>query len=92
MSLRISYRARSAPPAWPIVEPPPIVDKSAGRDGAELRRQTAVMLANRHLLQRIAALPRLTQDQERLAIAQFRIKNGVTRCPPAYLLPTNNAL
>jgi hypothetical protein len=93
MSLKISYRAPAAPPAWPVVvEPPPVVDKSSGRDGAELRRQLSALLANRNLMLRIAALPRLTPEQERLAIAQFRIKNGVTKCPPAYVLPTNNAL
>ena len=94
MSIKLKIRStRPAPPAWPA--PPPVptepVDRSAGRDGAELRRQTAVLLANRNLMLRIAALPRLSPEQERLAIAQFRTTRGITRCPTAFLVPSQHA-
>lgn len=60
----------------------------AGRNGAEYKRRSAELIANRLLLAKLARQPRLSPDEERDAIRRFKATRGVTRYPAAFAAPT----
>ncbi len=71
--------------------PQPIVKEgegAAGRNGAEYKRRSAELIANRLLLAKLARQPRLTPEEERDAIRRFKATRGVTRYPAAFAAPT----
>jgi hypothetical protein len=61
---------------------------TAGRNGAEYKRRSAELIANRLLLAKLARQPRLSPDEERDAIRRFKATRGVTRYPAAFAAPT----
>lgn len=61
---------------------------ASGRNGAEYKRRSAELIANRLLLAKLARQPRLSPDEERDAIRRFKATRGVTRYPAAFAAPT----
>ena len=71
--------------------PEPIAKDSegtAGRNGAEYKRRSAQLIANRLLMAKLARQPRLTAGEEEAAIRRFKATRGITRYPAAFAAPT----
>lgn len=78
-----------APIAEPIVkESEGIAHCVSGRNGAEYKRRSAQLIANRMLMAKLARQPRLSVDEEQAAIRRFKATRGVTRYPAAFAAPT----
>lgn len=81
----IIVRRGVAPVTQPAVKES---EGAAGRNGAEYKRRSAELIANRLLLAKLARQPRLSPDEERDAIRRFKATRGVTRYPAAFAAPT----
>jgi len=81
----IIVRRGSAPPPSPVAKEG---DGSSGRNGAEYKRRSAELIANRLLMAKLARQPRLTPEEERDAIRRFKATRGITRYPAAFAAPT----
>ncbi|TAJ84521.1 hypothetical protein [Reyranella sp.] len=80
-----------APAPEPIVkecEATAATSGAAGRNGAEYKRRSAQLIANRLLMAKLARQPRLTVDEEQAAIRRFKATRGITRYPAAFAAPT----
>lgn len=86
----ITIVRRGVVPVAPVLEP--IVKDSegaaAGRNGAEYKRRSAQLIANRMLMAKLARQPRLSVDEEQAAIRRFKATRGITRYPAAFAAPT----
>ncbi len=81
----IIVRRGVAPTPQPFVKEG---EGNSGRNGAEYKRRSAELIANRLLLAKLARQPRLSPDEERDAIRRFKATRGVTRYPAAFAAPT----
>ena len=81
----IIVRRGIAPPPLPVAKES---EGTAGRNGAEYKRRSAELIANRLLLAKLARQPRLTPEEERDAIRRFKATRGITRYPAAFAAPT----
>ena len=77
-----------APAPEPIVKESETTSSAAGRNGAEYKRRSAQLIANRLLMAKLARQPRLTADEEQAAIRRFKATRGITRYPAAFAAPT----
>ncbi len=81
----IIVRRGIAPPPSPVAKES---EGSASRNGAEYKRRSAELIANRLLLAKLSRQPRLTPEEERDAIRRFKATRGITRYPAAFAAPT----
>jgi len=81
----VIVRRGVAPSSLPVARES---EGAAGRNGAEYKRRSAELIANRLLMAKLARQPRLTPEEERDAIRRFKATRGVTRYPAAFAAPT----